>query len=85
MNFDLSSELIQVGNLLCILNIFTFSKLIHFHLFRYWETLLQIFWPRFETILRLNIESIRDCDPQKFTNIDKRPHYVGFFIIFKQC
>jgi len=43
---------------------------------KYWETLLQIFWPRFETILRMNIESIRDCDPQKFTNIDKRPHYI---------
>ncbi|KAF8774759.1 Vacuolar protein sorting-associated protein 52 like protein [Argiope bruennichi] len=42
----------------------------------YWETLLQIFWPRFEYILQLNIESIRDCDPQKFTNIDKRPHYI---------
>ncbi|KAG8199048.1 hypothetical protein JTE90_021061 [Oedothorax gibbosus] len=43
---------------------------------KYWETLLQIFWPRFEYILQLNIESIRDCDPQKFTNIDKRPHYI---------
>ncbi|XP_054716270.1 vacuolar protein sorting-associated protein 52 homolog [Uloborus diversus] len=43
---------------------------------KYWETLLQIFWPRFEYILRLNIESVRDCDPQKFTNIDKRPHYI---------
>ncbi|GFS98967.1 vacuolar protein sorting-associated protein 52 homolog [Trichonephila clavipes] len=43
---------------------------------KYWETLLQIFWPRFEHILQLNIESIRDCDPQKFTNIDKRPHYI---------
>ncbi|XP_035210721.1 vacuolar protein sorting-associated protein 52 homolog isoform X2 [Stegodyphus dumicola] len=43
---------------------------------KYWESLLHIFWPRFEYILRLNIESIRDCDPQKFTNIDKRPHYI---------
>ncbi|GFT75160.1 vacuolar protein sorting-associated protein 52 homolog [Nephila pilipes] len=43
---------------------------------KYWENLLQTFWPRFEYILQLNIESIRDCDPQKFTNIDKRPHYI---------
>lgn len=43
---------------------------------KYWEALLQILWPRFEYILQLNIQSIRDCDPQKFTNIDKRPHYI---------
>jgi hypothetical protein len=44
---------------------------------RYWDTLLGIMWPRFETILHLNIHSVRDVDPQKFGHIDNRPHYVS--------
>ena len=28
-------------------------------------------------ILKLNIQSIRDCDPQKLGQIDVRPHYVS--------
>lgn len=47
-----------------------------FELCRYWDTLLGIMWPRFETILHLNIQSVRDVDPQKFGHIDNRPHYV---------
>lgn len=47
-----------------------------FELCRYWDTLLGIMWPRFETILHLNIQSERDVDPQKFGHIDNRPHYV---------
>lgn len=43
---------------------------------RYWDTLLGIMWPRFETILHLNIQSVRDVDPQKFGHIDNRPHYI---------
>ncbi|XP_056012756.1 vacuolar protein sorting-associated protein 52 homolog isoform X4 [Ostrea edulis] len=43
---------------------------------RYWDTLLGIMWPRFETILHLNINSVRDVDPQKFGHIDNRPHYI---------
>ncbi|KAG0431948.1 hypothetical protein HPB47_021262 [Ixodes persulcatus] len=42
----------------------------------YWESLLQFLYPRFEYILRLNIQSIRDCDPQKLGSIDMRPHYI---------
>ena len=43
---------------------------------RYWETLLEMIYPRFEHILQLNIENIRDCDPQKLGHIDVTPHYV---------
>lgn len=50
--------------------------LLVFKLCRYWDTLLGIMWPRFETILHLNIQSVRDVDPQKFGHIDNRPHYV---------
>ena len=44
---------------------------------RYWETLLEIMWPRFEYLLQMNIQSIRDCDPQRLGQIDVRPHYVS--------
>ncbi len=44
---------------------------------RYWDTLLEIMWPRFEYLLQMNIQSIRDCDPQKLGQIDVRPHYVS--------
>ncbi|XP_014817212.1 PREDICTED: LOW QUALITY PROTEIN: vacuolar protein sorting-associated protein 52 homolog [Calidris pugnax] len=32
---------------------------------KYWDTLLEILWPRFEHILELNIQSIQSTDPQK--------------------
>ena len=44
---------------------------------RYWDTLLEMFYPRFEYLLQLNIQSIRDCEPQKLGHIDVRPHYVS--------
>ena len=43
---------------------------------RYWDTLLEMFYPRFEYILLQNIHSIRDCEPQRLGHIDVRPHYV---------
>lgn len=42
----------------------------------YWDHLVKIMFPRFETILRMNIASIRDCDPSKLGSIDNRPHYI---------
>ena len=43
---------------------------------RYWETLLEMLWPRFTYIVEMNIESIRTTDPQRLGTIDIRPHYV---------
>ncbi|XP_064616275.1 vacuolar protein sorting-associated protein 52 homolog [Liolophura sinensis] len=43
---------------------------------RYWETLQDILWPRFEYIFQLNIQSVRDCNPQRLGQIDVRPHYI---------
>jgi len=40
---------------------------------RYWDTLLEMFYPRFEYILLQNVQSIRECDPQKLGHIDVRP------------
>lgn len=46
------------------------------HLDRYWDSLQAAIWPRFELIFRMNIQSVRDCDPNKF-NKSLAPHYVS--------
>ncbi|XP_049648769.1 vacuolar protein sorting-associated protein 52 homolog isoform X3 [Accipiter gentilis] len=43
---------------------------------KYWDTLLDILWPRFKYILELNIQSIQSTDPQKLGFLDTRPHYI---------
>ncbi|XP_068025882.1 vacuolar protein sorting-associated protein 52 homolog isoform X2 [Melanerpes formicivorus] len=43
---------------------------------RYWDTLLELLWPRFEHILELNIQSIQSTDPQRLGFLDTRPHYI---------
>ena len=48
---------------------------------RYWETVLEMLWPRFEMIVQTNSQSIRQCDPSRLGDIDVRPHYVSSIII----
>ncbi|XP_041480934.1 vacuolar protein sorting-associated protein 52 homolog [Lytechinus variegatus] len=43
---------------------------------KYWETLLEMLWPRFKLIVELNVQSIHEMDPQKLGSIDVRPHYI---------
>ncbi|KAL6473514.1 hypothetical protein MHYP_G00170750 [Metynnis hypsauchen] len=43
---------------------------------KYWEAVLEMLWPRFELILEMNIQSIRNTDPQKLGVLDTRPHYI---------
>ncbi|KAJ8377885.1 hypothetical protein AAFF_G00250360 [Aldrovandia affinis] len=43
---------------------------------KYWEAVLELLWPRFDLILELNIQSIRNTDPQKLGVLDTRPHYI---------
>uniref|UniRef100_A0A3Q3MU79 Vacuolar protein sorting-associated protein 52 homolog n=1 Tax=Mastacembelus armatus TaxID=205130 RepID=A0A3Q3MU79_9TELE len=43
---------------------------------KYWEAVLELLWPRFELILEMNINSIRNTDPQKLGVLDTRPHYI---------
>ncbi|XP_010862031.3 vacuolar protein sorting-associated protein 52 homolog [Esox lucius] len=43
---------------------------------KYWEAVLELLWPRFELILEMNIQSIRNTDPQKLGLLDTRPHYI---------
>lgn len=43
---------------------------------KYWDSLQNVIWPRFDQIFRLNTQSIRDCDPTKFSK-ELGPHYVS--------
>ncbi|KAI1285484.1 Vacuolar protein sorting-associated protein 52 -like protein [Halotydeus destructor] len=42
----------------------------------YWDTLVKIIWPRFESIFQSHIHSVRSCDPLKLSSCDTRPHYI---------
>ncbi|XP_050670065.1 vacuolar protein sorting-associated protein 52 homolog [Leptidea sinapis] len=42
----------------------------------YWDSLLASLWPRLEYVLKLNIQSVRDCDPAKLANKELGPHYI---------
>ncbi|XP_041976459.1 vacuolar protein sorting-associated protein 52 homolog [Aricia agestis] len=42
----------------------------------YWESLLSALGPRLEYVLKLNIQSVRDCDPAKLSNKELGPHYI---------
>ena len=46
-------------------------------IFRYWDTILEMSWPRFTYVVELNVESVRNTDPQRLGVIDIRPHYVS--------
>ncbi|XP_074653909.1 vacuolar protein sorting-associated protein 52 homolog [Tubulanus polymorphus] len=65
---------------LCTHIIYRYSDIMHKRLVpaldKYWETVLEMMLPRFQYIMELNIQSIRDCDPQKLGHIDTRPHYI---------
>jgi hypothetical protein len=55
---------------------------LYFFLHRYWDTLLDMLWPRFTFVIQQNIESIRLIDPQKMGTIDVQPHYVSLRLSF---
>lgn len=42
----------------------------------YWDSLQSTLWPRLEHVLKLNIQSVRDCDPAKLSNKEMGPHYI---------
>lgn len=64
---------------LCIQLILRYQILCHKRcvnaLDKYWDTLQSCLWPRFEFVFRLNIQSIRDSDPTKFSK-ETGPHYI---------
>ena len=44
---------------------------------RYWSTILAFIWPKLQKIIQLNVQSVKDCDPQKMKSLDLRPHFVS--------
>ncbi|XP_053694472.1 vacuolar protein sorting-associated protein 52 homolog [Sabethes cyaneus] len=42
---------------------------------RYWDNLQAVIWPRFEQVFRMNIQSIQECDPTKFSK-ETGPHHI---------
>ncbi|XP_014206757.1 vacuolar protein sorting-associated protein 52 homolog [Copidosoma floridanum] len=42
---------------------------------KYWDNMTSAIWPRFEYVFRMNIQSIKECDPMKFTR-ETGPHYI---------
>ncbi|XP_064650085.1 vacuolar protein sorting-associated protein 52 homolog isoform X2 [Lineus longissimus] len=70
----------SIALFLCIHIIYRYQVIMHKRnapaLVKYWETLLERLLPRFEYIMDMNIQSVRDCDPQRLGHIDVRPHYI---------
>lgn len=52
---------------------------------RYWDTVLEMSWPRFTYVVELNVDSVRNTDPQKLGVIDIRPHYVSMNAFLFSC
>ncbi|KAK0406157.1 hypothetical protein QR680_018400 [Steinernema hermaphroditum] len=43
----------------------------------YWDSVLRLLWTRFDTVMEMHNESVRNLDVQKLaTPVDTRPHYV---------
>lgn len=68
-----------IAMFLCIQLILRYQLMCHKRcvpaLDKYWDMLQAEIWPRFEMVFRLNIQSIRECDPSKF-NKELGPHYI---------
>lgn len=66
---------------LCVHLIYQYRLLCHKRavpaLDNHWEQLIQMIWPRFEYVVKLNIGSIQEVDPAKMTSLDQRPHYIS--------
>lgn len=44
---------------------------------RYWETLQGLLWPRLQTVMQLNISSVRECSLRREARpLEVRPHYI---------
>ena len=77
---SVSSSFDSVSLLLCINLVHLFNELMERRgvstLNLYWYRLLELLWPRFFAIIELNVNSIRNADPQKLSHFDTRPHYI---------
>jgi len=69
-----------IGLFLCLHIVYRYRILAHKRavpsLDSYWDSIVEILWPRFELIFQLQIQSIRSIDFDRLINIDSRPHYI---------
>lgn len=42
----------------------------------YWDSMILVLYPRFEKLVQLNIRSVKNCDCEKFVNVDTLPHPI---------
>lgn len=42
----------------------------------YWDSIVKCLYPRFEKLVQLHINSVKNCDCNKFVNVDTMPHSV---------
>ncbi len=65
---------------LCIRLVHKYRAICHgksvFALERYWDSVSGLLWGRLKHVLRLNVQSVKECDPTKVKVIDQRPHYI---------
>ena len=70
----------SISLFLCLHLVSRFKELCHKKGFgaldKYWESLTSLIWPRFNMLMQMNTQSIKECDPLKMKAVDQRPHYV---------
>lgn len=42
----------------------------------YWDSIVKCLYPRFEKLVQMHINSVKNCDCDKFVNVDTMPHSV---------
>ena len=71
----------SIALFLCVHLVSRFKELCHQQkdvnaLDKYWDSIHGLLWPRLQIVIKLNVQSVKDCDPQKMKVMDLRPHYV---------
>ena len=46
---------------------------------KYWESLTSLIWPRFNMLMQMNTQSIKECDPLKMKAVDQGRSSIGIF------
>ena len=69
-----------VGLFICLHIIYRYRLLAHKRavpaLDPYFESLTNIIWPRFQHIFHMHINSVKDCDTNRLSSCDTRPHFI---------
>lgn len=69
-----------IGLFLCLHIVYRYRILTHKRavpaLDNYWESMIDILWPRFDITFQMQIQSVKTCDPEKLGTCDRTPHYI---------